>query len=84
MVDVVPQWTSSFCTVLVIATLVEQLTIVFIKAFCGRRYPNYNVVHSIANVLSLFLNVIVFQYLRVPPYWIFILDWSLFHIGKCH
>jgi O-antigen/teichoic acid export membrane protein len=74
----VPQWTSSFCTVLVIATLVEQLTIVLYQSILAvGDIRNYNVVHSIANILSLFLNVIVFHYFRLPPYWVFI-NWLVF------
>ena len=70
---VVPQWTESFCVVLIIATLIEQLTVVLFQSIlAGGDIRNYNIAYSVCNVLSLLTGILVFQYVSVPPYWIFI------------
>ena len=75
---IVPEWTESFCAILIIATLFEQLTIVLYQSImAGGDIRNYNIARSVSNIFPLFLSIGLFQYTNYAPYWVFI-NWMLF------
>lgn len=71
----VPDWTESFCIYLIIATLIEQFTVVLYQSImAGGNIKAYNITASINNVLPLIISIFIFQYFTLPPYWIFIIS----------
>lgn len=74
----VPEWTESFCISLIIATLIEQLTVALYQSImAGGDIRNYNIARSVSNLLPLLISMWMFQYTDAAPYWIFI-HWILF------
>lgn len=78
LVDV-PEWTSVFCIILIISTLLDQLTVFLYQAISAEGHiRSYNIVRSITNILPIVLSVMMFSLFVFPPYWILI-NWL---IGK--
>lgn len=76
----VPQWTDVFCIVLIIATLIDQLTVVLYQSImAGGDIKLYNIFRSIANILPILVSILIFQYSKLPPYWALI-NWGIY---KC-
>lgn len=76
----VPQWTDIFCIVLIIATLIDQMTVVLYQSImAGGDIKFYNIFRSITNILPLLVSVLMFQYGNFPPYWALI-NWGIY---KC-
>lgn len=76
----VPQWTEVFCIVLIIATLIDQLTVVLYQSImAGGDIKLYNIFRSIANILPILVSILMFQYCNLPPYWALI-NWGIY---KC-
>ena len=74
----VPKWTESFCVLLIIATLLEQLTIVLYQSIlAGGNIKNYNIVRAVTNILPLFLSIGMFELTDLEPYWVFV-NWMIF------
>lgn len=74
----VPQWTSIFCIILIISTLIDQLTVVLYQSImAGGDIKGYNIAKSISNVLPIIISILMFQYGDFEPYWILI-NWGLY------
>ena len=74
----VPEWTESFCVLLIVATLLEQLTIVLYQSIlAGGNIKNYNIARAVTNVLPLLLSIVMFEFANLHPYWVFI-NWMIF------
>lgn len=75
----VPEWTSVFCVILIISTLLDQLTVFLYQAISAEGHiRNYNVVRSITNILPIVISVMMFSLSDFPPYWVLI-NWI---VGK--
>lgn len=75
----VPEWTSVFCVILIISTLLDQLTVFLYQAISAEGHiRDYNIVRSITNILPIVTSVMMFSLSDFPPYWILI-NWM---IGK--
>lgn len=75
---VVPQWTRAFCVLLIVSSLIEQLTVVLYQSIiAGGKIKYYNIVRSITNILPIIVSVLVFQYTDAAPYWV-IIFWLIF------
>lgn len=74
----VPQWTAIFCIILIISTLIEQLTVVLYQSImAGGDIRNYNIAKSIANILPIIISIFMFQFGKYEPYWILI-NWGIY------
>lgn len=77
---IVPQWTEIFCITLIIATLVDQLSVALYQSIMAvGRINSYNIARSIANITPIIVSILMFQYGDFPPYWV-IINWGIF---KC-
>ena len=75
----VPEWTSVFCVILIVSTLLDQLTVFLYQAISAEGHiRNYNVVRSITNILPIVISVMMFSLADFPPYWVLI-NWM---VGK--
>lgn len=75
---VVPKWTAIFCIILIISTLIEQLTVVLYQSImAGGDIKSYNIAKSISNILPIIISIIMFQYGDFKPYWILI-NWGIY------
>lgn len=75
---IVPEWTQAFCVTLIIATLIDQLTVVLYQSIlAGGDIKNYNIARSICNIIPLLISILIFQYTNAAPYWILI-NWIIF------
>lgn len=74
----VPQWTAIFCVILIISTLIEQLSVVLYQSImAGGDIKSYNVAKSIANILPIIISILMFQYGEFEPYWV-LLNWGIY------
>lgn len=74
----VPQWTAIFCIILIISTLIDQLTVVLYQSImAGGDIRYYNIAKSITNILPIIVSIFMFQYGNYEPYWILI-NWGLY------
>lgn len=74
----VPQWTTTFCIILIISTLLDQLTVVLYQSImAGGDIKNYNIARSISNILPIVISILMFQYGGYQPYWALI-NWGIF------
>lgn len=75
----VPRWTTTFCAILIVATLIEQTNVVLHQSInAGGNVKKYNVLVFIDCILILPIGAVMFHFLSCPPYWIQIL-WLVFH-----
>lgn len=74
----VPQWTAIFCIILIISTLIEQLSVVLYQSImAGGDIKGYNIAKSITNLLPIIVSILMFQYGNFEPYWILI-NWGIY------
>lgn len=74
----VPQWTAIFCIIMIISTLIDQLSVVLYQSImAGGDIKSYNVVKSICNILPILISIFMFQYGDFEPYWILI-NWGIY------
>lgn len=74
----VPQWTAALCIILVISTLIEQLSVVLYQSImAGGDIKSYNIAKSISNILPIIISILMFQYGNYEPYWILI-NWGIY------
>lgn len=74
----VPQWTANFCVILIISTLIEQLSVVLYHSImAGGDIKSYNIAKSISNILPIIISILMFQYGNYEPYWILI-NWGIY------
>lgn len=74
----VPQWTAIFCIILIISTLIEQITVVIYQSImAGGNVKYYNIFRSIVNISPLLASILMFQLGTFPPYWVLI-NWGLY------
>lgn len=74
----VPQWTAIFCIIMIISTLIDQLTVVLYQSImAGGDIRSYNLMKSISNILPILISVFMFQYGDFKPYWILI-NWGIY------
>lgn len=76
---VIPEWTGTFCCILIITALAEQLTVVLYHSImAGGDIRNYNIARAIFNILPIVLSLAIFRYWEeADPYWALI-NWMLF------
>lgn len=76
----VPEWTPTFCVILIISTLIEQLTVVLYQSImAGGDIKAYNIFRSVVNILPLLVSILMFQYGNFPPYWA-LLNWGIYKV----
>lgn len=74
----VPQSTSIFCRLLIIAHLIEQLfSFLYQTVIAQGNVKMYNIVRSIVNIMSLIASLFMF-YIGYEPYWA-ILNWIIWY-----
>lgn len=74
----VPKWTESFGVLLIIATLLEQFTVVLYQSIlAGGNIKNYNIARAVTNILPLFLSIGMFEFTDLEPPWVFV-NWMIF------
>ena len=74
---VVPKWTSIMCVILILSTLIEQLSVPLYQGIMAvGKIKGYTVSKSIANILPIIISILMFQFGDVQPYWVFI-NWGL-------
>lgn len=74
----VPQWTAIFCIILIISTMLDQLTVVLYQSImAGGDIKEYNIAKSITNLLPIIVSILMFQYGNYEPYWILI-NWGIY------
>lgn len=77
---IVPQWTAIFCMTLIIATLIDQISVALYQSIMAvGRINSYNIARSITNIIPIIVSILMFQYGDFPPYWV-IINWGIF---KC-
>lgn len=77
---IVPKWTPILCIILIVSTLLEQLTAVLYQTIMAvGNIKLYNIAKSIANIAPLCISIAMFQYGKYEPYWIFI-NWGIFKV----
>lgn len=73
----VPDWTTVFCLILIIGTLIDQLTVFLYQAISAEGHiRNYNIVRSFVNILPIISSIILFAIWEGSPYWA-ILNWCI-------
>ena len=73
----VPEWTSLFCRLMIISTLVEQLFVFLYQTINAHgNIRNYNIMRSVTNILPIVSSVICCNY-GMPAYWV-IINWIIF------
>ncbi len=78
LVDV-PKWANTFCLILIIATLIDQFTVVLYQSImAGGDIRNFNVVRSCCNIAPLIVSIVMFQLSSLPPYWALV-NWLVFY-----
>lgn len=76
----VPEWTPTFCVILIISTLIEQLTVVLYQSImAGGDIKAYNIFRSVVNILPLLVSILMFQYGNFPSYWA-LLNWGIYKV----
>lgn len=66
----VPKWTTLFCSILIIATLIEQLTLLLYQSIMAEGHIKiYNVLRSITNLMPILISVIMFSGGYFSPIW---------------
>lgn len=73
-----PKWTEEFCTLLIITTLLEQMTVTIYQSILAvGNIRKYNIVRSINNSIVLPISIFAFHFFDMPPYWVLII-WLIF------
>ena len=73
----VPLWTEIFCRIFLISNLLEQFTRLLYQAILAQgNIREYNIIRSMANVISLIASVLMFTIGNFSPYWV-LLNWML-------
>ena len=73
----VPQWTSTLCILLVVSTLIEQLSVVLYHSIMAvGKIKHYNIAKSITNISPIIISIIMFRTGNFPPYWVYI-NWGI-------
>jgi len=76
----VPEWTTIFCIILIISTLIEQLTVVLYQSImAGGDIKKYNIYRSFVNISPLVVSILMFQFGDFPPYWALI-NWGIYKV----
>ena len=71
----VPDWTEAFCVILIVGTLVEQLTVFLYQSICATGHiRNFSIWRSLTNFLSLLTSITLFAIGGFGPYWA-LLSW---------
>lgn len=81
----VPEWTELFCRILIIATLVDQLTVFLYQTISAEgNIRTYNISRSLINIMPLIISIVIFSLGNNQPYWILI-NWMIFKsiLGGC-
>lgn len=73
----VPVWTSVFCRILFISTLIEQLFILLYQTIIAQgNIKYYNIVRSVVNIIPIILSIFMCKFSDIPPYWV-LLNWLI-------
>ena len=73
----VPEWTNTFCRLMIVSTLVEQLFVFLYQTISAEgNIRKYNIIRSIINIIPIFTSIICCYY-KMPPYWV-IINWIIF------
>lgn len=74
----VPDWTGSFCGLLIVGTLIEQLTVFIYQAISAQgEIREYSVVKGIIYLFPIVSSIIMFMLDNFSPYWA-LLNWILY------
>lgn len=66
----VPNWTMVFCQLMLIATLIDQLTVFLFQSLQAEgSIKQYSVVKSIVNLLPIAISIAMFATCTLGPYW---------------
>ena len=58
----VPEWTVAFCSILLVLTLVDQLTVLLYQSIMADGHIKvYNVLRSITNLMPILISIIMFS-----------------------
>lgn len=67
---VVPNWTVVFCLLLIISTLIEQVTVFLYQSIAAQgNIKNFNIVKSIINISPILISLYLLGYCGFAPYW---------------
>ena len=73
----VPEWTVAFCSILLVLTLVDQLTVLLYQSIMADGHIKvYNVLRSITNLMPILISIIMFSLGDFSPTWILI-NWLI-------
>ena len=69
----VPEWTAVFCTLMLVSTLVDQVTIFLYQSLQAQGdIKGYCVAKGIVNILPIAASILMFSVCDLPPYWVLI------------
>lgn len=69
----VPEWTSVFCILMLVSTLVDQVTIFLYQSLQAQGdIKEYCVTKGIVNLLPIAASIIMFSLHQFPPYWVLV------------
>ena len=75
----VPEWTSIFCRLMIISTLIEQLFVFLYQTInANGNIRNFNIARSMTNIIPIFTSILCCSY-GLPAYWV-IVNWILFKV----
>lgn len=75
----VPYWAPVFCTIMIVAALVEQLTFILQQSIMAEgRVKGYHISRALSNIMPLVLTLIAYNIWELPPYFPLLL-WLLFY-----
>lgn len=73
----VPEWTTLFCRLMIISTLIEQLFVFLYQTINAHgNIRSYNITRSVTNILPIVSSIICCSY-GMPAYWV-IINWIVF------
>lgn len=66
----VPKWTGTFCILMMISTLVDQMTVFLYQSLQAQGdIKEYSIVKGIVNILPILSSIIMFSLFEFEPYW---------------
>lgn len=66
----VPEWTTTFCILMMISTLVDQMTVFLYQSLQAQGdIKGYSIAKGMINILPIFSSIIMFSLFEFEPYW---------------
>jgi len=66
----VPKWTGTFCILMMISTLVDQITVFLYQSLQAQGdIKEYSIVKGVVNILPILSSIIMFSLFEFEPYW---------------